>query len=153
MRISCLLFLTLLMMPVRFLGQTAGSESSKDESKLIQQIEDSLVEGKTLTADAMERVLADDYVNLVPRGMGPGKAEIVQNLRQHGNQSLPYTAEIEGMHIYLLGDTAVAAFTKVYTAKENGNVAREDTTHIFRKEGGAWKLKISRETQRGSELE
>jgi len=48
------------------------------------------------------------------------------------------------MHIYVLGDAGVAAFTRTYTAQENGNSLHEDTTHIFKKERGAWKLKISR---------
>jgi hypothetical protein len=48
------------------------------------------------------------------------------------------------MHIYVLGDTAVAAYMKTYTAKETGNVAHEDTTHILTREHGTWKLRISR---------
>ena len=52
------------------------------------------------------------------------------------------------MHIYILDDNvAVAAYVKTYTAKENGNVMREDNTHIFKKYRGAWKLKISRESE------
>jgi hypothetical protein len=40
------------------------------------------------------------------------------------------------MHIYILDNTAVAAYAKTYTAKENGNVAHEDTTRIFTKNHG-----------------
>lgn len=98
-------------------------------------------------------MLADDYVNLTPRGMGPSKAGIVSGMRRDAGKTPPYTTDVENMHIYILGDTAVAAFTKVYTATQNGNVAREDTTHIFRKGKGVWELKISGATLRGSELE
>jgi len=153
MRFAYFLALALLAMPALLFSQGPNADSSKNEAKVIRQIEDSLIDGKTTNADALERVLADDYINLVTRGIGPGKSEIVASLRQHAEQSLPYTTEVEDMHIYILGDTAVAAFTKVYTAKENGNVAREDTTHIFRKDQGLWKLKISRATLRGSDLE
>jgi hypothetical protein len=48
------------------------------------------------------------------------------------------------MHICVLGDTAVAAYDKAYIAKENGNLVHEDTTHIFTKVQGTWKLRISR---------
>ena len=145
--------LLMLSTALPLLSQTPNPDSSKEETKTIQQIEDSLIEGKTMNADVLGRVLADDYVNLTARGMGPGKSDIVASVRHDAGQTLPYTAEVENLHIFILGDTAVAAFTKVYTAKENGNIAREDTTHIFRKDQGNWKLKISRETPRGSELE
>jgi len=98
-------------------------------------------------------VLADDYVNLLPRGLGSGKAEILSAIRPHAGQTPPYTTESENMHIFIFGDTAVAAYTKIYTAKENGNVAREDTTHIFQKDHGDWKLKLCRATLHGSDLE
>lgn len=153
MRFVYFLALALLARPTLVFSQGPNADSSKNEMKVIRQIEDSLIDGKTTNADALERVLADDYVNLTARGIGPSKSEIVANLRQHPGQSLPYTTEVEDMHIYILGDTAVAAFTKVYTAKDNGNIVREDTTHIFRKDQGAWRLKISRATLRGSELE
>ena len=38
------------------------------------------------------------------------------------------------MNIFVLSDaSAVAAYVKIYVAKENKNVAREDTTHVFKK--------------------
>lgn len=123
---------------------------ARPDQKAIQHIEDELLNAeRTTNPSVFEKVLADDYVNLTPRGIGPGKADV----RRDAGKTPPYTTDAENTHIYILGDTAVAAFTKVYTAKENGNVDREDTTHIFRKEAGAWRLKVSRETRRGSELE
>lgn len=159
MRLAILCLGSLLAAPM--LAQTAPPSSNSgiarsaqtDESKTIQQIEDELSD-ENANPVTYDRVLADDYVNLVPRGVGPGKAEIIAGIRRHPpDQGLPYTTEIENMHVYILGDTAVAAFTKRYTAKENGNVAHEDTTHIFQKDHGAWRLKISRATLRGSEEE
>jgi len=50
------------------------------------------------------------------------------------------------MHIVVRGDTAVAAYTKTYTAKENGNIAHQDSTDIFTRVHGAWRLTISRYT-------
>jgi hypothetical protein len=126
----------------------------RPDQEAIQQIEDDLLNAeKTVSSSVFENVLADDYVNLIPRGMGPGKADIVSGIRRDAGKTPPYTTHAEHMHIFILGDTAIAAFTKVYTAKENGNVDREDTTHIFQKDQGLWKLKISRESKRGAELE
>jgi hypothetical protein len=53
---------------------------------------------------------------------------------------------MQDMRIYALGDLAVAAYVKVYRAKENGNVAHHDRTDVFSKVGGIWKLRITRTT-------
>jgi len=117
----------------------------QSDSQLIQQIEDDWLKGENTTDIAvLERVLADDYVNLNPRGLGPGRAEIISHLQPRAGQAPPYSLETRDMHIYVLGDTAVAAYVKTYTTKENGNVVREDATHIFIKDHGTWKLRISR---------
>jgi SnoaL-like domain len=72
-------------------------------------------------------------------------------MRPHAGQAPPYSVENSDMHIYILGDTAVTAYVRTYKAKENGNVSREDTTHIFVKDHGAWKLKVSRASIRAAE--
>jgi ketosteroid isomerase-like protein len=124
------------------------------DSQVIQQIEDDWLKGENTTdISVLERVLADDYVNLTPRGLGPGKAEIISHLQPRAGQTPPYSLEVKDMHIYVLGDTAVAAYVKTYTTKENGNVVREDTTHILVKDHGTWKLRISRASIRGAGLD
>ena len=123
-----------------------------DDVKAIQQIEDDWLRGeRTTDISAFERVLADDYVNLTQRGIGPGKAKIIDQVRAHAGQAPPYSVDIADMHIYILCDVAVAAYVKTYTAKANGNVMREDNTHIYKREHGAWKLKISRESDHSGE--
>jgi len=125
----------------------------QSDSELIQQIEDDWMKGENTTDIAvLERVLADDYVNLTPRGLGPGKAEIISHLQPRAGQAPPYSLDLKDMHIYVLGDAAIAAYVKTYTAKENGNVVREDTTHIFTKDHGIWKLRISRASIREAGL-
>jgi len=139
-----LIALTLLVPSI--VAQSSPS-NQQDDVKAIQQIEDAWLRGeRTSDISAFDRVLADDYVNLTQRGIGPGKAKIIDQVRAHAGQAPPYSVDIADMHIYILGDVAVAAFVKTYTAKENGNVMREDNTHIFKKDRGAWKLKISRES-------
>jgi len=117
----------------------------RSDSDTIQNLEAELIKGESTTDIAVfEKTLADDYVNLTPHGRGPGKEEIIDGMKPHAGQAPPYSVEMYNLHVYLLADTAVAAFVKTYTAKENGNTANEDTTHIFVRDHGSWKLKISR---------
>jgi hypothetical protein len=49
------------------------------------------------------------------------------------------------MHIYMLGDTAIAMYVKKYVVRENpSRLDRWDQTDVFVKGAGTWKLKISR---------
>src|SRR5260370_40177804 len=126
-------------------NSTPKAATIQNDSEVIQQIEDDWLKGENTTDIAvLNRVLADDYVNLTPRGLGPGKAEIISHLQPRAGQAPPYSLETADMRIYILGDTAVAAYVKTYTDKGNGNIVREDTTHIFTKDHGAWRYRISR---------
>lgn len=121
------------------------SLATEADQRAIQQIEDALVKGENTPDPAVfDRVLADDYETLNPGGPGPGKAQIVKGLQAHAGQPSPYSVEERDMHIYILGNTAVAACVRTYTAKANGNLAREDKTHVFTKDHGTWKLRFSR---------
>jgi ketosteroid isomerase-like protein len=112
---------------------------------LIEQMEDDWLKAERNTdPSALEKILSDDFVNLAPTGLAPGKAELMKNWQPHAGQAPAYTVETSDMRIYVLGDTAVAAFAKTYTTKDKGNVAHEDTTHIFTKDRGIWKLRVSR---------
>jgi ketosteroid isomerase-like protein len=128
-------------------SQSPDTASSRDaDTQSIQQIETDWLKAEgTTDPSVVDRVLADDLVNLTPTGIGPGKAEILRNFRQHKGKSPPYTVRQQDMHIFILNETsAVAAYVKIYVANENKNVAREDTTHVFTKDCGTWKLRIAR---------
>jgi ketosteroid isomerase-like protein len=136
--------------PTPHLSDTVTRQQA--DTQAIQQIEDDWLKGERTTDIAvLERVLSDDYVNLTPRGLGPDKAEIIKHLQPSAGQAPPYSLETRDLRIYILGDTAVAAYVKTYTANENGNAFREDTTHIFTKVNGVWKLRISRASIRPSD--
>ena len=153
--LSCLIVLCSWAAPAftQNLSDSSPKAAQQSESQIIQQIEDDWLKGENTTDIAvLERVLADDYVNLTPRGPGPGEAEIMSHLQPRAGQAPPYSLDVKDMHIYILGDTAVAAYVKTYTARENGNIVHEDTTHIFTKDHGAWKLRISRASIREAGL-
>jgi ketosteroid isomerase-like protein len=129
------------------LSQSPDTASSRDaDNQLIRQIEtDWLKAERTTDPSVVDRVLADDWVNLTPTGIGPGKAAVLKNFREHTGEAPPYSVQQHDLHIFILNDTsAVAAYVKIYVASENKNVAREDTTHVFTKDRGTWKLRISR---------
>ena len=128
-------------------SELGNSASGRDaDSHLIEQIELDWLRGERDTdPTVVERVLTDDYVNLTPTGIGPGKAALLKNFREHAGEAPPYSVRQEDMHIFILNDlSAVAAYVKIYVANENKNVAREDTTHVFTKEHGTWKLRVSK---------
>ena len=138
-------------------GQVQANPASKllsteADRHVIQQIEDDLLKAEN-TSDfhVLERVLADDWLNLTPGGLGPNKAKVLEGMRPHAGQAPAYSVETQDMQIHILGDIAVAAYVKTYRAKENDNISREDTTHIFSKDHGVWKLKISRATIRNDD--
>jgi|HubBroStandDraft_2_1064218.scaffolds.fasta_scaffold34565_5 ketosteroid isomerase-like protein len=128
-------------------SQSPDTASSRDaDNQLIRQIEtDWLKAERTTDPSVVDRVLADDWVNLTPTGFGPGKAAVLKNFREHTGEAPPYSVQQHDLHIFILNKTsAVAAYVKIYVADENKNVAREDTTHVFTKDRGTWKLRISR---------
>ena len=99
---------------------------------------------RTTDVAALDRILADDFAGVGTNGPAPGKTQLLKNLQPHAGQAPPYTVETSDMHIIVRGDTAVAAYTKTYTAKEHGNVDHEDMTDVFTRDHGMWKLRISR---------
>jgi ketosteroid isomerase-like protein len=133
--------------PANPVSESPDAASSRDsDAQLLQQIEtDWLKAEKTTDPNVVDRVLADDWVNLTPTGIGPGKAEILRNFRKHTGEAPPYSVRQQDLHIFVLNETsAVAAYLKIYVANENQNVAREDTIHVFTKDRGAWRLRISK---------
>ena len=91
-----------------------------------------------------EKILADDCLNL-PAGPDFTKAKLVEGVHKSQGQAPPYIATEEDMHVYMLGDTAIAMYVKEYAVRANPNqVDRQDLTDVFVRSAGTWKLKISR---------
>ena len=132
-------------------SRALGSNRQSD-TELIQQIETEFLKAeRTTDPTVMERVLADDYVNLVPRGIGPGKEELVKTFQAHQGEAPPYSVRQQDMHIFVLSEiSAIAAFAETFVAKENQNVAHQDITHVFTKAHGTWTLRLSRTSSSAS---
>ena len=123
---------------------SATDASQKDEQQ-IRQLEAEILKGE-MNSDPVvfERILADDCL-MLPAGPDLSKAKLVEGVRKSQGQVPPYTASVEDMHVYLLGDTAIAMYVKEYAVRTNPNqVDRQDLTDVFVRRAGTWKLKISR---------
>jgi hypothetical protein len=121
------------------------SPVAQGDSDVIQQIEEDWLKAERTTDPAiLDRILADDFVNIGPNGLAPGKAQLLKNWQTRAGQAPPYTVETSDLRVYIFDNTAVTAYQKIYTAKENGKVIHEDTTHVFMKDKGIWKLRASR---------
>jgi ketosteroid isomerase-like protein len=126
-------------------ASTASPDFKAIPQREIQQLEDDWLKAERTTDPAiLDRILSDDFVNLGPTGQAAGKPQLMKNWQPHAGQPPAYTVDTSDMRIYVLGDSAVAAYAKTYTAKENGNVIHEDTTHVFTRDHGTWKLRLSR---------
>jgi hypothetical protein len=139
------LFIILLVLACAPLAPAQAFADDSKESELIQQIEASRLKAERTTDPAvLDRIMVDDFIGIGANGQTPGKAQLLKNWRSQAGQEPPYTVETSDMRVFVLGAAAVAAYTKTYTAKENGNIAHEDVTDVFTRQHGSWKLRLSR---------
>ena len=121
------------------------NEASQKNEQQIRQIEAEMLKGEMNSDPAVvERIYADDCAN--PSGR-PGwtKAGLIEGIREYQGQAPPYLASEEDIHVYMLGDTAIAMYVKKYAVRANPDqVDRRDQTDVFVRSAGTWKLKISR---------
>ena len=118
--------------------------SQKDEQQ-IRQLEEEMLKGE-MNSDAavFEKNLAADCL-ILPAGPDFTKAKLVEGIHKSQGQAPPYTATEEDMHVYMLGDTAIAMYVKEYAVRANpSQVDLENLTDVFVRSAGTWKLKISR---------
>lgn len=123
---------------------STGEVSQKGEQQILQ-LEAEMLKGEMDSDPAVfDRILADDCV-ILPAGPAFTKARLVEGIRKSQGQAPPYVASQEDMHVYMVGDTAIAMYVKKYMVRANPDrVDRQDLTEVFLRSDGAWKLKISR---------
>ena len=130
--------------PVR--AATSGTEMQHSDTETIIQMEKDLLKVR-LTRDpeaveAVGKVLADDWVNLEPDRRGPGKAGMMEFLHQRSGPLSPSSMRQQDLQVFLFGNTAVATYFFGDTAKPDEHFM--DVTDVFMKDGGTWKLRLSR---------
>jgi len=121
------------------------SEVSQTDEQQVRQLEAEILNGEMNNDPSVfEKILADDCL-MLPAGLDFTKAKLVQGVRKSQGQAPPYTATDKDMHVYMLGETAIAMYVKEYAVRANPNqVDRQDLTDVFVRTAGTWKLKISR---------
>jgi hypothetical protein len=121
------------------------NEGSQNDEQQIRQLETEMLKGEMNSDPVLfEKILADDCL-MLPAGPDLTKAKLVDGVRKSQGQAPPYVASAEDMHIYMLGDTAIAMYVKEYAVRANPDqVDRQDLTDVFVRSAGTWKLKISR---------
>jgi hypothetical protein len=139
----------LIMATAAFSQQSAGSPSasevSQSDEQQIRQLEAEMLKGEMNSDPAVfEKILAGDCL-MLPAGPDFTKARLVEGIRKSQGQAPAYVAQVEDMHVYTLGDTAVAMYEKEYAPRTNpGQLDRQAVTDVFGRSAGTWKLKISR---------
>ena len=124
----------------------SASETQHSDTETLIQIEKDLFKVKlTKDPEAVEtvgKVLADDWVNLEPYRRGPGKPEMMEFLHQNSGQLPSSSVRQQDLQVFLFGNTAVATYFEGDTAKPDPHPV--DVTDVFVKDGGTWKLRMSR---------
>ncbi len=128
---------------------TGGTETQHSDTESLVQIEKDLFKAKMTTdPEVIGKVLADDWVNFTPTGRGWGKPELMEHLRQNSGQHPPYSSQQQDLQVFLFGNTAVAIYFEDQTAKPDQHLSwsklQTDVTDVFVKDGGTWKLRMSR---------
>ena len=120
----------------------SASEVSQKGELQILQIEAEMLTGEMNSDPAVvEKIYADDCIN--PSRADWSKAKLVKGVKEHQGQAPPYIASLEDMHVYMLGDTAIAFYVKKYVVRDSPDqVDRQDITNVFVRSGGTWKLKL-----------
>ena len=150
MRKPLLLAATILIITTAAFSQNSAvsasaSEVSQKDEQQIRQLETQMLKGE-MNSDPVvfEKTLAEDCL-ILPAGPDFTKAKLVEGIHKSQGQSPAYTASEEDMHVYMLGDIAIAMYVKEYAVRANPNqVDRQDLTDVFVRSAGSWKLKISR---------
>lgn len=127
-------------------SKPATAATSEADEKAILQIEEELLESeKSTDPEAVSKLFADDWVNLIPNGnLGTTKSKLLESLQEHIGEAPPYTTSQQQMRIYVFGDTATAIYVKEYVKKSDKTTAHQDVTDIFTRSGETWKLRLTR---------
>ena len=126
-------------------AQVSANQGSQGDEQQVRQIEAELVKAEMDSDPAVfEKILTEDCL-LLPAGPEFTKTKLVEGVHKSQGQAPPYIARAEDVHVYVLGDTAIAMYRKTYAVRNNPDrVDSQDVTDVFVRIAGTWKLKISR---------
>ena len=149
--VNIIVLLTLAAVTVTQERPSVASETQQSDTESLVQLENQLFKahwtGDPAVVSLVDKVYADDWVNLEPDRRGPGKLEMMEFLhRLFQDKKTPPKAvpdkQQRDLQVFLFGNTAVAAYIEEDTAKPDQHPL--DVTDMFVKDGGTWKLRLSK---------
>ena len=123
---------------------TSGTETQHSDSESLIQIEKDLFKAHWTNdpevVEMVDKVFADDWVNLEPDRRAPGKPEMMELLNRlyRDKKALPKPypdMQQRDLQVFLFGNTAVATYFYEDTAKPDQHPTH--VTDLFMKDGGA----------------
>ena len=149
--VNIMVLLTLAAVTVTQELSSSASETQQSDTESLVQLEKELFKahwmGDPEVVSLVDKVYADDWVNLEPDRRGPGKPEMMEFLHRlfQDKRTPPKTVpdkQQRDLQVFLFGNTAVAAYIEEDTAKPDQHPL--DVTDMFVKDGGTWKLRLTK---------
>ena len=149
--VNIMVLLTLATVTVTQERPSSASETQQSDTESLVQLEKELFKAHWTSdpelAALVDKVYADDWVNLEPDRRGPGKPEMMEFLhRLFQDKKTPPKAvpdkQQRDLQVFLFGNTAVATYFQVDAAEPDQHPL--DVTDVFVKDGGTWKMKLSK---------
>lgn len=134
------------VMCLQFASAQTPHENADEQS--VTDAESSLLKAENENnKDLLASLLASDFRALTPDGRTFDKSQVLQETAQRAATHFPYRVEQSGMHLFVFGDTAVAAYTKQYVGTEGevaGKIRKQGFVDVFTKNVSGWKLRFTK---------
>jgi hypothetical protein len=149
--VNLVVILILAMLTVAQQLPRSTSQTQQSDTESLVQLEKDLFKAHWTNdpevVSLADKVFANDWVNLEPDRRGPGKPEMMEFLNRlfQDKKTLPKPVpdmQQRDLQVFLFGNTAVATYFEEDTVKPDQHPL--DVTDVFVKDGGTWKLKLSR---------
>lgn len=140
-RFLVLLFATMLLLPGEVRAQTAAGAAERELQAVVQELAEAQ---RTFDQKTMERLLADDYIEVSPVGDVDTRAEVLgfyaPEARGKGPQ--PSSVVLDEPNIRIYGDHAVVIVRETINIEANGakRAVTMRVTAQLRKQAGAWRI-------------
>lgn len=140
-RFLVLLFATMLLLPGEVRAQTAAGTAERELQAVVQELAEAQ---RTFDQKTMERLLADDYMEVSPVGDVDTRAEVLgfyaPEARGKGPQ--PSSVVLDEPNIRVYGDHAVVIVRETINIEANGakRAVTMRVTAQLRKQAGAWRI-------------
>jgi len=141
-----ILLLMILTLTLTAHGQTKSTETGASEQEVRKLEREWLDAYEKLDVEAMNRIVADDFVITFPEGSMQTKAQIIEQLKRPRGANSPankfYTEDVQAK---VYGDTVILIGRVITEWQREGKTAREQNryTDTYVKRQGRWQVVAS----------